>query len=73
MQWIYYRKNKNNFWKTTEKLIEQKTKFKNIYAINFTSLPNLMHLDTWLTMLDVDKFFYSPNMLDVLKIWFKWK
>ena len=32
-------------------------------------MPNLMHLDTWLTMLDHNKFLYSPNMLSVLKFW----
>lgn len=44
-------------------------KFEKIIAINVPPLPNLMHLDTWLTMLDHDKFLYSPNMLGVLKIW----
>ena len=43
--------------------------FKKIIAINVPPKPNLMHLDTWLTMLDYDKFLYSPNMLDVLKVW----
>ncbi len=43
--------------------------FKKIIAINVPPMPNLMHLDTWLTMLDYDKFLYSPNMLDVLKVW----
>lgn len=44
-------------------------KFERIVAINVPPLPNLMHLDTWLTMLDHDKFLFSPNMLGVLKIW----
>lgn len=44
-------------------------KFKTIYAINVPKMSNLMHLDTWLTMLDYDKFLYSTNMMDVLKIW----
>lgn len=43
--------------------------FKKIYAINVPKMSNLMHLDTWLTMLDYDKFLYSPNMMGVLKIW----
>lgn len=43
--------------------------FEKIYAINVPKMSNLMHLDTWLTMLDVDKFLYSTNMLDVLQIW----
>lgn len=44
-------------------------KFEKIIAINVPAMPNLMHLDTWLTMLDYDKFLYSPNMLSVLKFW----
>ena len=44
-------------------------KFERVIAINVPPMPNLMHLDTWLTMLDHDKFLYSPNMLDVLKFW----
>lgn len=44
-------------------------KFETIYAINVPKMSNLMHLDTWLTMLDHDKFLYSTNMMDVLKIW----
>lgn len=43
--------------------------FEKIYAINVPKFPNLMHLDTWLTMLDYDKFLYSPNIMGVLKIW----
>lgn len=43
--------------------------FEKIYAINVPKMSNLMHLDTWLTMLDEDKFLYSPNMMGVLKIW----
>lgn len=44
-------------------------KFKQIVAINVPPMGNLMHLDTWLTMVDYDKFLYSPNMMSVLKIW----
>lgn len=44
-------------------------KFEKIVVINVPPMPNLMHLDTWLTMLDYDKFLYSPNMMNVLKIW----
>nr|4E4J_A Chain A, Arginine deiminase [Malacoplasma penetrans HF-2]4E4J_B Chain B, Arginine deiminase [Malacoplasma penetrans HF-2]4E4J_C Chain C, Arginine deiminase [Malacoplasma penetrans HF-2]4E4J_D Chain D, Arginine deiminase [Malacoplasma penetrans HF-2]4E4J_E Chain E, Arginine deiminase [Malacoplasma penetrans HF-2]4E4J_F Chain F, Arginine deiminase [Malacoplasma penetrans HF-2]4E4J_G Chain G, Arginine deiminase [Malacoplasma penetrans HF-2]4E4J_H Chain H, Arginine deiminase [Malacoplasma pen len=43
--------------------------FERIVVINVPPMPNLMHLDTWLTMLDYDKFLYSPNMMNVLKIW----
>lgn len=53
-----------------EKLaIEKNTTFKRIFAINIPKMGNLMHLDTWLTMIDYDKFIYSPNMLGELKIW----
>lgn len=45
------------------------TSFEKIYAINVPKMSNLMRLDTWLTMLDYDKFLYSPNMMGVLKIW----
>ncbi|MDE5599700.1 MAG: arginine deiminase [Ureaplasma sp.] len=44
-------------------------KFEKIYVVNVPKMSNLMHLDTWLTMLDHDKFLYSPNMMGVLKIW----
>ncbi|VEU78348.1 arginine deiminase family protein [Mycoplasmopsis columbinasalis] len=44
-------------------------KFTRIVAINVPPMPNLMHLDTWLTMMDTDTFLYSPNMLSVLKAW----
>lgn len=47
----------------------EEVSFKKIYAINVPKMSNLMHLDTWLTMLDYDKFLYSPNMMGVLKIW----
>lgn len=43
--------------------------FKKIYAVNVPKMANLMHLDTWLTMLDHDKFLYSPNIMGVLKLW----
>lgn len=43
--------------------------FKKIYAVNVPKMTNLMHLDTWLTMLDHDKFLYSPNIMGVLKLW----
>ncbi|OAB49157.1 arginine deiminase family protein [Mycoplasmopsis gallinarum] len=47
----------------------KEAEFKKIVAINVPPMPNLMHLDTWLTMVDKNKFIYSPNMLSVLKIW----
>ncbi|MGL5357902.1 MAG: arginine deiminase family protein [Metamycoplasmataceae bacterium] len=43
--------------------------FKKIIAINVPKKSNLMHLDTWLTMIDSDKFLYSPNMMGTLKMW----
>lgn len=49
--------------------MNEECKFEKIVAINVPPMPNLMHLDTWLTMLDYDKFLYSPNMLGVLKVW----
>lgn len=48
---------------------DKEAKFEKIYAINVPPMPNLMHLDTWLTMVDRNKFLYSPNMLSVLKVW----
>ncbi len=43
--------------------------FETVIAINVPKKKNLMHLDTWLTMLDFDKFLYSPNMMGTLQIW----
>lgn len=43
--------------------------FKKIIAINVPPMGNLMHLDTWLTMLDKDVFLYSGNIFSVLKVW----
>ncbi len=43
--------------------------FENVIAINVPKKKNLMHLDTWLTMLDFDKFLYSPNMIGTLEVW----
>ncbi|MGL6125367.1 MAG: arginine deiminase family protein [Metamycoplasmataceae bacterium] len=43
--------------------------FETVIAINVPKKKNLMHLDTWLTMLDFDKFLYSPNMMGTLRIW----
>lgn len=50
------KKNKNN-------------EFKVIYAINVPKMKSLMHLDTWLTMIDFNKFIYSPNILSDIKCW----
>ncbi len=43
--------------------------FKKIIAINVPPMGNLMHLDTWLTMLDKDVFLYSGNIKSALKVW----
>ncbi len=52
------------------KLKENKNNlFETVIAINVPKKKNLMHLDTWLTMLDFDKFLYSPNMMGTLQIW----
>lgn len=55
--------------KIANNLKSSKDTFKYIYAINVPKMTNLMHLDTWLTMIDYDKFLYSPNMMGSLKIW----
>lgn len=47
----------------------QQASFKKIYAINVPKLPHLMHLDTWLVMIDSNKFIYSPKILSTLKCW----
>ncbi|MGL4616694.1 MAG: arginine deiminase family protein [Mycoplasmoidaceae bacterium] len=44
-------------------------KFKTIYIVNVPKAKNLMHLDTWLTMVDYDKFIYSPNMNSSIKFY----
>ncbi len=44
-------------------------KFKKIIAVNVPPMGNLMHLDTWLTMLDTDLFLYSGNIKSALKVW----
>ena len=43
--------------------------FTKIIAINVPHKWNLMHLDTWLTMVDHNKFLYSPNISKALKFW----
>ncbi|QJR43933.1 arginine deiminase [Mycoplasma miroungirhinis] len=47
----------------------KEVEFKRIVAVNVPKWTNLMHLDTWLTMLDKNKFLYSPILLEVLKFW----
>lgn len=43
--------------------------FETIIGINVPHKWNLMHLDTWLTMVDHNKFLYSPNISGALKFW----
>lgn len=52
-----------------QNLIKNQTNFTTIVIINVPAMPNLMHLDTWLTMVDYNKFLYSPNMLATLESW----
>lgn len=40
-----------------------------IIGVNVPHKWNLMHLDTWLTMVDHNKFLYSPNIAQALKFW----
>ena len=48
---------------------DKNCEFKKIVAINVPPMGNLMHLDTWLTMLDKDLFLYSGNIKSALKVW----
>lgn len=48
---------------------DKNCEFKKIVAINVPPMGNLMHLDTWLTMLDKDVFLYSGNIKSALKVW----
>ncbi|MGL4951889.1 MAG: arginine deiminase family protein [Mycoplasma sp.] len=43
--------------------------FKKILVINVPHMKNLMHLDTWLTMINHTTFLYSGNIMGVLKVW----
>lgn len=48
---------------------DKNCQFKKIVAVNVPPMGNLMHLDTWLTMLDKDLFLYSGNIKSALKVW----
>jgi arginine deiminase len=50
-----------------ERLKKQKATFKYIVAINVPAEHGLMHLDTWLTMIDHNKFIFSPNIFGNIK------
>ncbi|UUD37053.1 arginine deiminase domain-containing protein [Mycoplasmopsis californica] len=45
------------------------TNFKRIVIVKVPIMENLMHLDTWLVMVDYDKFIYSPNVTKALEFW----
>ncbi|MBQ0045319.1 MAG: arginine deiminase [Mycoplasma sp.] len=48
---------------------EKGADFDTIIGVNVPHKWNLMHLDTWLTMVDHNKFLYSPNIAQALKFW----
>lgn len=48
---------------------EKGADFDTIIGVNVPHKWNLMHLDTWLTMVDHNKFLYSPNISSALKFW----
>lgn len=48
---------------------EKGANFDSIIGVNVPHKWNLMHLDTWLTMVDHNKFLYSPNIASALKFW----
>ena len=48
---------------------EKGADFDTIIGVNVPHKWNLMHLDTWLTMVDHNKFLYSPNIASALKFW----
>ncbi|XQP54950.1 MAG: arginine deiminase family protein [Mycoplasmoidaceae bacterium] len=48
---------------------EKGADFDTIIGVNVPHKWNLMHLDTWLTMVDHNKFLYSPNIASALRFW----
>lgn len=64
---ISERTSKDAILEIATKIKDQKHSFKKIICVNVPKMTNLMHLDTWLTMIDYDKFIYSPNILKELK------
>lgn len=56
--------------KNVRKMINVKDLYaETIIGVNVPHKWNLMHLDTWLTMVDHNKFLYSPNIAQALKFW----
>ncbi|GMO15687.1 MAG: arginine deiminase [Mycoplasmoidaceae bacterium] len=53
----------------SKNLKSNKENFKKVVCINVPKIGRLMHLDTWLTMLDKNKFLYSPNAVKDFKFW----
>lgn len=64
---ISERTSKDAILEIAKKIKDQNHSFKKIICVNVPKMSNLMHLDTWLTMVDYDKFIYSPNILKELK------
>ena len=64
---ISERTSKDAILEIAKKIKDQNHSFKKIVCVNVPKMSNLMHLDTWLTMIDYDKFIYSPNILKELK------
>lgn len=50
-------------------LQKHQTSFVNLYVFDIPKQKNLMHLDTWITMVAANKFLYSPNLLHQLAIY----
>jgi len=63
------RTEKKSILEVAKKLKKSKLTFEQIICINVPKKWNLMHLDTWLTMVDHNKFLYSPNIASALKFW----
>jgi arginine deiminase len=57
----------NAILKLANNLKKSRSPYQQIVAINVPKAGRLMHLDTWLTMVDYDKFIYSPNAVKNFK------
>ncbi|WP_027334490.1 arginine deiminase family protein [Mycoplasma elephantis] len=63
------RTKKKAILKIAKNIQENNNSFKKIVVIKVPIMQNLMHLDTWIVMVDFDKFIYSPNVTKSLKFW----
>lgn len=64
------RTQKESLMEVAHRIKEEKgADFDTIIGVNVPHKWNLMHLDTWLTMVDHNKFLYSPNIAAALKFW----